>query len=350
MVDGGSTGVDVVAGAAAGVDPDFYALGPDGQAIHQRSRPAAVQETVRLLDVGPGMRVLEIGSGSGYSGALLAGLVTTSGHVFSVDIDPLLVDRAASLHTRHGYGERITMAFADGMAGHPAGAPYARIVAWAVPRLLPATWVQQTSEDGLIVASVKVAEVALINATIQVRVSAGRPMLAGVSIGYYLDMSPTGQPNEFLPHDYLDAARRIGDADKDWEWISSTVVRGDPATADHMLTRIAAPAFTERSAAGFSRWRELRAWLAVRHPHPGLVLARTAGGLAVGRLDGPHYALIRSDGTITADQSTSPMLGHLHQLLNQWEEENRPGIDGAALDLRAVEDGWLVRPTAQRPR
>jgi protein-L-isoaspartate O-methyltransferase len=88
---------------------------------------------LRLLDVQAGHRVLEVGTGSGYSTALLAHLVGPCGRVSSVDIDPDLVARAGRLLGMDGHSN-VTVVHADGRLGHRPGAPYDRVVAWAQAR------------------------------------------------------------------------------------------------------------------------------------------------------------------------------------------------------------------------
>ena len=72
-----------------------------GETVH-RSEPASIHRELRALDVPTGARVLEIGTGSGYSGALLAELVGPHGRVVSVDVDMHLAGWANLLHHERG--------------------------------------------------------------------------------------------------------------------------------------------------------------------------------------------------------------------------------------------------------
>src|SRR5512146_2469361 len=58
----------------------------DGVPISSASQPAIVAIMLQQLAVEPGMRVLEIGAGTGYNAALLADLAGIAGHVTTVDI------------------------------------------------------------------------------------------------------------------------------------------------------------------------------------------------------------------------------------------------------------------------
>ena len=83
------------------------------------SQPAVVAAMLACLPDRPGMRVLEIGTGTGYNAALLCHRLGDA-HVFSVDIDPQLVDAARDALA--GLGHHPTLAAADGYLGLPASA------------------------------------------------------------------------------------------------------------------------------------------------------------------------------------------------------------------------------------
>lgn len=101
------------------------------------------------LRVRDGMRVLEIGTGSGYSSALLCERLGDS-HVVTVEIDAGVAERAQVALKAAGYAP--TMVTGDGAVGYPAGAPYDRVIATCAVRHIPYAWVEQTRPGGLIVA------------------------------------------------------------------------------------------------------------------------------------------------------------------------------------------------------
>src|SRR6476660_2691595 len=71
----------------------------DGVSISSASQPAIVALMLEQLAPAPGMRVLEIGAGTGYNAALLRTLVGPTGHITTVDIDADITD-AAREHLR----------------------------------------------------------------------------------------------------------------------------------------------------------------------------------------------------------------------------------------------------------
>ena len=118
------------------------------------SQPRTVADMLRLLDVLPGQRVLDVGAGSGWTTALLAHLVGPTGSVLGVELEPELVHFGAdNLSGTHRPWARIRLA-APGVLGDPDGAPYDRILVSAEPDELPQQLVDQLAEDGILVIPV----------------------------------------------------------------------------------------------------------------------------------------------------------------------------------------------------
>ncbi len=85
---------------------------------------------LELLQIKPGMTVLEIGAGSGYNAALLAHLTGASGKVISVEVTPQLAETACGSLASTGY-ERVVVAVRDGFYGAQEHAPYDRMIVTA---------------------------------------------------------------------------------------------------------------------------------------------------------------------------------------------------------------------------
>jgi protein-L-isoaspartate(D-aspartate) O-methyltransferase len=118
------------------------------------SQPRTVEDMLRLLDVRPGHRVLDVGTGSGWTTALLAHLVGPSGSVVGVELVPELVRfGAANLAATDQPWARIAQA-KTGVLGVPDSAPYDRILVSAEPRQLPEELVAQLDADGVLVIPV----------------------------------------------------------------------------------------------------------------------------------------------------------------------------------------------------
>ncbi len=120
-----------------------------GQTI---SQPYMVAVMTDLAAAGPGLRVLEVGTGCGYQTAVLA---ETGAKVTSVELIPQLAQAAAERLRRLGY-DNATVHHGDGAKGWPPGAPYDAIVvtAAAVERVPPAL-LDQLAPGGRLVIPVE---------------------------------------------------------------------------------------------------------------------------------------------------------------------------------------------------
>ncbi len=112
------------------------------------SMPAVVAQMLGALEVEPGMRVLEIGTGTGYNAALLAHRLGAH-RIVSVEIDPDVAEHARRALTAAGYGS-VTVITGDGADGYPPGVPYDRVIATAAAAEVPYAWVAQTRAGGLV--------------------------------------------------------------------------------------------------------------------------------------------------------------------------------------------------------
>jgi protein-L-isoaspartate(D-aspartate) O-methyltransferase len=132
----------------------------DGLPVSASTRPAMMAIMLEQLELAPGHRVLEIGTGSGYNAALIAQIVGDSGSVDTIDVEPDLVERArASLAAAGFAGVRVSCG--DGAAGVPGHAPYDRIVVTAGVWDLTPPWLAQLGGGGRIVAPISVRGIQL---------------------------------------------------------------------------------------------------------------------------------------------------------------------------------------------
>jgi protein-L-isoaspartate O-methyltransferase len=112
------------------------------------SCPAAVMDMLDSLDLDPGHRVLEIGTGTGWNAALLSERAGAE-NVVTIEIDPGLADTARD--TLHQVGQHPTVVCADGEKGWPDGASFDRVIATCAVYQVPYAWVEQTRPGGIIV-------------------------------------------------------------------------------------------------------------------------------------------------------------------------------------------------------
>ncbi|WP_233617352.1 methyltransferase domain-containing protein [Actinomadura sp. WAC 06369] len=111
------------------------------------SGPSVMARMIGVLRLAPGMRVLEIGTGTGYNAACLAAL---GAEVVSVEIDGEAAEHARRALRAAGRPD-VAVITGDGEAGVPARAPFDRVLATAAAHTVPYAWIEQTRPGGLVV-------------------------------------------------------------------------------------------------------------------------------------------------------------------------------------------------------
>ena len=109
---------------------------------------------LEALEVQSGLRLLEIGTGTGYNAALLAHLAGNPAQVVTIDIDPALVDLARERIER-AVGPGMTIVTGNGRRGVPEYGPYDRIIATASAFPVPPAWVEQLAPNGRLVLDLR---------------------------------------------------------------------------------------------------------------------------------------------------------------------------------------------------
>ena len=129
-------------------------LGPD-QTI---SQPYIVAYMVQEVHLNQSDKVLEIGSGSGYLAAILAKIVDK---VYSVELDPKLVEQASEVYVRLGI-TNVNIRCGDGFAGWKEQAPFDAIIMSACPDSIPRDLVKQLKIGGRMILPLGVSEQTLV--------------------------------------------------------------------------------------------------------------------------------------------------------------------------------------------
>ncbi|HSH51213.1 MAG TPA: protein-L-isoaspartate(D-aspartate) O-methyltransferase [Bacteroidales bacterium] len=112
-----------------------------GQTISQPYIVALMTET---LDLNKNMKVLEIGTGSGYQSAILSKIVN---EVYTIEIIESLGTKAGELLSRLDYNN-IYLKIGDGYKGWPEKAPFDAIIVTCAPTDIPQPLIEQLKEGG----------------------------------------------------------------------------------------------------------------------------------------------------------------------------------------------------------
>ncbi|SDY25382.1 protein-L-isoaspartate O-methyltransferase [Thermoactinomyces sp. DSM 45892] len=306
------------------VDEDFY-IKQDGKVLQQSTARFAIQGDLELLAVEEGNKVLELGTGSGYTAALLLELIGETGKLVSLDIEPSLTERARGMFV----GRNAEFHVKDGRLGWAEGAPYDRIVAWATPDKMPQAWVDQLVEGGILVSSFLMADMADTMVTTQFRKEQGVLVGKQIERGSYISMRE--KPDDYdLLGPALEADFVEKGPDRSFFWFSTDDPSLDPK--EHFLYMKQAE--YQEQVFKETEYEDFRAYFIWKRAK-----GRFTG--SIGEISG--FGLV-SNGLAFVDRygkaySTSqPALLHLKQFVEQWGEDGKIGIS----QMKPVLQGLIV--------
>jgi len=124
-----------------------------GQTI---SQPLVVAFMMELLSPKPGEKILDIGSGSGWTSALLAEIVGEKGRVIAIEVIRELKGFGEGNAKKYNFTDqgRLKFVFGDGSKGYQREAPFDKILASASAEKIPRAWREQIKIGGKIVTPI----------------------------------------------------------------------------------------------------------------------------------------------------------------------------------------------------
>lgn len=336
MPDTGQSALDRAVGAV----PAEQFHGADGRAVRPCTPASVTLRHLRMLDVRPGANVMDIGIGSGLSAALLAQLVGPEGHVVAVEVVPELAARAEALYAEHGH--RVSVVVGDGLLGHPAGAPFDRIMVGTTPPAVPDAWLQQLRPGGVLLCGVRVSP--LPNAYAVARITVDdkhQPDSVEIHHGGYTPMILEETPG-------LGATATVQQATDPGHPDHSLSVLGaqEPHTANSLLAALTRSPHVAPSPVPGPDYFHLKNWLLAVAP-AGLLDATVEQGTGIGTgfltADGRARAAVITDDLLIADSPDSPALGALLSRIADWREAGEPRTHDLPAHLHREGDAWYAR-------
>ncbi|NGO70006.1 methyltransferase domain-containing protein [Streptomyces boncukensis] len=321
-----TTADDPVAHAAEDLPAEAF-HGDDGRAVRPCTPPEVTARHLRMLDLAPGHRVLDIGLGSGYSAALAARLTAPGGQVTAVDINPELAQRARTLYDQHGLNVRVQVG--DGMLGHPPAAPYDRILAGATPPHIPDAWLEQLAPGGILVCGVRLGP--LPGSYAIARITAddhGGPGTVQAHPGGYTPM--TAAASHTVP--------AFGSGNATVSTLATAASEDHQALVDALTDR----PHSEPSGLDATEYLDFKNWLLAVRPEELLEAATPLGnGVGVGDTSGvPATASFAAGELLVADSADSTALDTMRQLISRWRQEGAPSTGQLRATLKRHDNVW----------
>lgn len=280
--------------------------------------PSLVLRMWRDADIHDDHRVLEIGTGTGYSTALACQRLGSS-QVTSLEVDSTRLAEAHAALAQAGYFPRL--AVADGLYGYWPEAPFHRIVAACSVRRIPAAWVEQTRVGGKILATLGGWSYGYARALLTKNAdgSAEGPLLSGTVS--FMPARADAAPDFGNPSDW---AQRAGLPNGETSLDPASLEIVDDATF-HLRLLV-------QSAIPNAQW--------VRQGGDVVLIDVTTGSVArVKPTDGPR-------GWTVAERGPVSLWRRVEAAVGAWEASGRPGPDRYGLTVEA--DGthrlWIGEP------
>ncbi|MGW8375986.1 methyltransferase domain-containing protein [Streptomyces sp. ODS28] len=327
-----ATTEDLVAQATHELPPALF-HGEDGRAVRPCTPPETTTRHLRMLDLAPGQRVLDIGLGSGYSAALTERITGPNGRVIAMEMNAELAERASVLFTENGLD--VDVRVGDGMFGCPEEAPFDRILVGATPPHIPAAWLEQLRPGGVLLCGVRISPLPGAYAIARITVDEhSNPDQVEAHSGGYTPMT-------------TDVKHTVDSYFEDGTFLSTLAPRSE---AEH---RALAHALTDQphtepsQVGGQEAFLHFKNWLIAEEPD-GLMEASTrhGPGIGLGHLDetGAAAAYVTPDLLVT-DHERSESARTLRDLVDHWHSQGAPETSSLCAALNRYDEAWRISVT-----
>ncbi|MBB5871915.1 protein-L-isoaspartate(D-aspartate) O-methyltransferase [Allocatelliglobosispora scoriae] len=236
----------------------------DGLATSSVSQPTIIAMMLDQLQVRPGDRILEIGSG-GYNAALLRELTGPSGLVVTMDIDRDVTDRASATLAAAGYDD-VRVVWSDGEFGTAECGPYDRIIVTVGAADIPPAWTEQLMADGRLVVPLRLRG---LTRSLALHRVGERLVSKSYEVCGFVPMQGAGSSQQRQIVLHAEPGREVALR------VDNPVLHFDPAL-DQALTMPRAETWTGVSVRSMEPFDDLDLWLAYALPEFSLLTATKA--------------------------------------------------------------------------
>jgi protein-L-isoaspartate(D-aspartate) O-methyltransferase len=262
-------------------------------------------DLLQVLDLRPGQRVLDVGTGAGVTAAVACFVCGDAG-VVTLDIDPHVT--AAARERLSALGYRPTVATGDGAAGWGDAAPYDRVLVSFAVRRVPPALVEQLAPGGRALMTLGTSS----------------PSWPGLAV---IDKRPDGTVEAELRA--VEFGHRAG-AGFDRLFLS----------ADFRETITTAEGWTQRSRLAPPPDTARGMWLALHHFYPGLVRHFGAEDLTIGAPECRSWMRVRPVGYRRWDVTTCgprDIWAEVQDVAARWRAAGEPAVFRLHLDADGVQ-------------
>lgn len=300
-----------------------------GVPLSSSSQPAIMALMLDELQLEEGMRVLEIGSGTGYNAALLSLLAGRRGRVVSVEVDPEIA-REARRGLRAG-GYRASVFVGDGREGFADRAPYDRIIVTASSDSVPVAWFEQLKPRGLLEVPLRFSATGAQAIPLLQKTRGGFRSIGLIAGGFMPLRAPGEDAAALLKRPALVASDSTGECGMPIEELVGEAVRTLSPRAKRRLLALSLGEGRRRPLGLRANAGALALFLSLTVPTRYLVTTAPGFGIGVITRDGGSLALIkpsfaRRESTVTSlgvfggDEAAELLLRHVRE----WDRRGRP--------------------------
>jgi protein-L-isoaspartate(D-aspartate) O-methyltransferase len=325
-----------------------------GMPVSSSSQPTIMALMLEQLELGDGMRVLEVGAGTGWNAALLARLVGPAGSVTTIDVDAELAKGAR--RALRAAKSRARVVVGDGREGVPAGAPYDRIVVTASVDAVPLAWLDQLAPEGRLQVPIRLTPDGMQAIALLRRAGPRRLRSVSALAGGFMplrDRDGAPAPGSWPPA--LVAAYRDGGPDTALRELHGAAICSLSDRARRRLLRVALEDPRRVPLGLRAASTALTLFVSLTLPRRRLVTSAPRFGVGAISRDGGSLALIEPTFD-SGERRVSSLLAFggdaaerlLRARVDDWAARGRPGAADLAIAVR-YDDAGASRVTYRWP-